>query len=193
MGIAQDVKDLQEQMKTVMELLKSPNKNTKLVLYLIETIQTIENVNQDLSIKWNTVQAYLQNKQLVPEYNEWVLKLESIENPQMKQLFVMQPIDAKKTPQETAPELCSMESPFHAKVKCFDQKGHTGEEHIGVDENGKMFSWTKDKDLGEIDTVKVPETPQSELPEETPIAPLGDGEEEPEEEPQEDELSPPDN
>jgi hypothetical protein len=191
MGITQDVKKLQEQMKVLMELLRHPSKQASTVLYLVETVQGMENVNFDLSTKWNTAVDYLQNKQLVQEYNDWVEQIDKIPNPQMKQLFMLQPIGQKPVETPSAPALCGVINPFRKDVTCFDQLGHEGEEHLGIDKDGKMFKWTKDKDLGEVDNVQTPEVPEGAQPEidELPEAPADESQEVEEEEQEEDNLT----
>lgn len=160
MGTQEDIKKLQEQSKTILTLLKNPPKNAQTVLYLVETIQKLENANFDLSNKWNTVVAYLQNKKLVEEYNDWVTQLEAIENPQMKQLFMLQPIGEpreKETP--TAPELCKHTNPHREGLECSDIIAHEGGIHTGTDSDGMVFQWTDEKDLGEIEEKNMPIAP----------------------------------
>ena len=188
MGIAQDIKRLQDQMKTVMDLLKNPNKDAASVLYLVRTIEHIEAANLDLSHKWNCAAAYIQGKSLEEEYNAWVTKLEGIQDPAMQRLFMLTPIDQKNMGTPTAPKLCGHKSPGDEKLTCMDVNGHTGDEHIGVDENGVMFHWTNEKDLGLMDVSEVPTAPGPEPSntEQTNPAPDGETNEELEDELEED-------
>jgi hypothetical protein len=183
MGVTQDIQKLQEQMKVLMELLRHPSKQASTVLYLVETIQNLERINYDYANKWNIAASYIQNKHLETEYNSWVEQIDKIESPQMKQLFMLQPIGAKPEGTPTAPELCGEKSPFHKDVTCFDKFQHDGPEHMGINKDGKMFKWAKDKDFGEVDNSSTPEVPAGLEPtdNEIPDAPSEDPEEEPEE------------
>ena len=162
MGMVQDVEKLKKQMATLMALLKNPDKNASSVLYLVKTIESIESINFDLSYKWNCAAAYIQNKGLDKEYNEWIAKVEQIPNPDMRKLFMMQPIGEPPKGTPTAPELCGIENPFRKGMSCMDIHNHEGEEHIGMDNEGKMFHWTKDKDMGEVESSELPQAPASE-------------------------------
>jgi len=201
MGIAQDIKKLQEQVKVLMDLLRNPSKQAGTVLYLVETIQKLESVNYDYAHKWNMAVAYLQNKQLVDEYNEWVTKADEIQNPQMRQVFMMQPIDGKPEKAPDAPALCGKANPFKEDIICFDISNHEGDEHIGVDKDGRMFKWTDKEDLGEVEEDELPGPEHEAVPqapadanliEENPLPTLGNGTDDPSEleEPEEEEEPP---
>ena len=160
MGTQEDIKKLKEENKAIMTLLKNPPKNAQTVLYLVESIQKMENANLDLSYKWNTAVAYLRNKQLIMEYNDWVAQLETIESPQMKQIFMLQPIGKPKEAEvPTAPELCKHMNPHREGLECSLPIAHGGDIHSGKDTNDTAFQWTEDKDMGEWEEKNLPIAP----------------------------------
>ena len=164
MSVEKRLEIVEKKMETVEELLINPTEETKLVFYLLDAVRNLENVNLDLTNKWNTAVAYFNNKGLVAEYNNWVDQLEKIQNPQMKQLFMMKPIDeqpVKEVPTPPQAEACEVASPFHKGVKCSDIKGHEGEVHMGVDEKGIMWKWTDKEDLGQVSEADTPEVPMT--------------------------------
>lgn len=160
MKLEDRVKQLEKENEVFKALLLNPSGDAENVLYLVNTVRTMEQINFDLTNKWNTAAAYLKNKGLVPEYNAWVTKMDGITDPNMKMVFANQPIDRPPAPEETsAPELCGKINPHKDKMACVDIKLHEGDIHMGVDNDGKMFKWTEEKNLGQVEQEDLPEAP----------------------------------